>query len=162
MPDDFDAFVKLMKIEPSFHQVRRYMTPMKYKGREILTHVGDCKQSGCRWNKTFANREGLALGVWSHRREHILERRKDLAVQTFRRTPNKVASAMSRAADNQTHTEEQWIAEVIGLFTDQAKGADLVKRNSARLLTYYAIGMLAIQACRQLLTTLTKELADAN
>lgn len=160
MPADIYPFVNLMKIEPSFHQVRRYMTPMKYKGREILSHVGDCKQSGCKWNKTFANREGLALGVWKHRKEHILERRTELAVQTFRRTPNKVASAMSRAADNQTHTEEQWIAEVTGLFTDKQKGAELVKRNGPRLLTYYAIGMLAIQACHQLLVTLTKDLAD--
>lgn len=161
MPADFDAFIRLMKIEPTFHQVRRYLTPMTYKGREILAHVGSCKQSKCRWSKTFANREGLTLGIWGHRRQHILERRRELAVQTFRRTPHKIEAAMDRAADNQTHTEEQWFAAVIGLFNDREKGADLVNRNGARMLTYYNIGMLAIQACQQLLLTLTEDLTHA-
>lgn len=98
--------------DPQFHEVRRYMTPIIYKGQEILGYVASCRQSKCNWRATYANNEARAIGIHTHRGQAIHAARVDYFVAQGVTDPDRIEDAILDAADKYTHNLEAWKAAV--------------------------------------------------
>jgi hypothetical protein len=144
-------FVNSMKVPPTFHEVRKYLTPITYKGERILANVGACKQSGCKWTNQYANWAGLAAGIWQHRQGHIQQRRYRKLDRLYRGDTNQIREGLRLAADHSTHTEEAWVMAVTRTMRDlEPRGTFQASDFRAQLMTYYAMGMMALQAAQRI------------
>jgi hypothetical protein len=146
-----ENFTAQMKISGTFHEVRKYLTPITYKGDKILAHVGACKQSGCRWSSQYSNWAGLAAGIWQHRQEHILEYRVRKLHRLLKSNKEQIHIALRLCADNNTHTEEGWTMAVTRTMRElEPRGTFQASDFKPQLLTYYTMGMMAVQAAQRI------------
>lgn len=101
----------LPKPNHTFHEFRRYMTTMMYKGKETLAFVASCKHAGCGWSANYIDDVHRDLGMWRHRSEKVTESRRDFFARRFQ-DADKVSDALSETADKHSHTYETWCEEV--------------------------------------------------
>jgi alpha-L-arabinofuranosidase len=152
MPDrTTTAFLTLMKVPAGFHEVRGYLEPMNYKGNKILASRGSCKHEKCPWNNTYANRGGLINGIWQHRRQHILELRRQRLTKVHNHDRRWIEHDLIRAADRLTHTEEDWLISVRACLDAWNLHIVEVDQYAPRLMTFYNVGLLASQAADRIM-----------
>lgn len=134
--------------DPKFHVIRMYMTPVIYKGREIMGYVASCKHDGCRWSATYADNEARERGIHKHRSERVLIARLDHFARTMT-DPDKIEDAILQAADKYSHTYEDWLAAVDTIwshYTDRS----LETRPAYNSQVQYHMGYSAQKAARTL------------
>ncbi len=144
---------KLPGDDPNFHAIRKYMTPVVYKGKEILGYVASCKQEGCRWSATFANNEGRDKGIQKHRSSKVLEARLDYFARHMSITsPDKIEDALLEVADKHSHTLTDW-REAVGTIWGDYTDKPLEEMPAYNSEVQYYMGISAREAARRLVAT---------
>lgn len=135
--------------DPMFHEVRKYMTPVIYKGKEILGYIASCKHSGCRWTATYAGNEARRAGMFKHRSEKVLEARTDFFARTLTK-PEQIEDAILDTADKHSHTLSDWV-EAVGTLWGHYTDRSLEKMPEWSPEVSYHRGVSAREAARKMI-----------
>lgn len=100
--------------DPTFHQYRKYLSPMKYKGQQILASMGSCKHPGCNYSGAWSSNAGREVGMWKHRSEKVRDARLDYFLRRLKVGPDKAIELQIEFADRHSHTYENWVELVEG------------------------------------------------
>lgn len=100
--------------DPKFHEYRKYLSPVKYKGRQILASFGSCKHAGCNYSGAWSSNAGREVGMWKHRSEKVRDARLDYFLRKMRVGPDKAMELQMEFADKHSHTYERWVELVEG------------------------------------------------
>lgn len=100
--------------DPTFHEYRKYLSPMKYKGQKILASMGSCKHAGCNYSGAWSSNALREVGMWKHRSEKVRDARLDYFLRKMRVGPDKAAELQMEFADRHSHTYENWVELVEG------------------------------------------------
>lgn len=95
--------------DPMFHQYRKYLSPMKYKGQQILASMGSCKHPGCNYSGAWSSNAAREVGMWKHRSEKVRDARLDYFLRKMRVGPDKAIELQLEFADKHSHTYENWV-----------------------------------------------------
>lgn len=135
--------------DPTFHQSRKYMEKVTYKGREILGFVASCRHSKCTWRSVYMTEAGRDMGMANHRRAKVKEARID---HFARRTtdPDKIQDLMIEFCDRNSDDLDAWVRAVQTIwvhFTD--RGIDRMPAYNAEV--QYHMGLTANAAAQKLI-----------
>jgi hypothetical protein len=117
--------------DPTFHEMRRYYSPITHKGRKIMGHFASCKESGCGYSGTWANNKARDKGIFVHRSEKIKEARFKFLVEQFRPLGegevdmDRIGDAVLETSDKYTHFFEGWVDQVEILYGYHTNGESL-------------------------------------
>lgn len=103
--------------DPRFHESRNYLSPVKYRGREILGAHGSCKEEGCGYRSAWTSQRARNEGMWLHRALKVREARALYFAKLFPEPGDlRVAQLFNETADNNSHHYEPWKKLVEDLF----------------------------------------------
>lgn len=143
---------QIRRLDHTFHEARNYMTPARYQGEHILAYIGSCKESGCGNIARHISREGRDRLVWNHRRQHILEYRKNFFEEALS-SDGYIEEAMIDHADKYTHTYNEWRELVDRVFLYQTFGDDPRPDNfempKFQYEVYYQVGFNVIDTAKK-------------
>lgn len=129
--------------DPTFHVCRRYLSPVMYKGKEILAFHASCREQGCQFSSAWASDAGRDLGMWRHRSEKVQEARRDQFIKEYGGNLGKVEAAMLRTADKNSHTFENWAEAVEVLYRGRIGEDFTIELENPQLRKDYHLGLLA-------------------
>lgn len=132
--------------DPSFHEFRKYLSPMTHKGKNILASFASCKHKACNYSSAWASNTGRELGMWRHRSEKVTEAR----LWYFMKLgfgPEKARLMMSEVADKHSHTWENWEGLVNG-FIRLLAGVDLEDLPAFNHQAQYHLGAGAMDCAK--------------
>lgn len=135
--------------DPRFHEVRLYMTPVVYKGKEILGYVASCKESGCRWSATYGSNNGRAAGAFIHRSKKVRTARFEFFSRALK-NGEMVNDAMIDASDKHSDTFEKWRLNVSTVLGHLTGGALNLMPEDNKLQVGYHLGMGARAQARKI------------
>lgn len=110
--------------DPRFHEARKYLTPVVYRGREILASHGACKETGCNYSSAWTSNKARDKGIWTHRAAKVVEARLVYFQKTLGFSAAQSARMLAETADKNSHTYEQWLTLTREFFLKLA-GEDL-------------------------------------
>lgn len=139
---------QLPGIDPKFHEVRKYLAPVRYKDKRILASFGSCKEPGCNFSEGWTTNVGRDLGMWKHRAGEVRKARLKLFKKISQGDHRKAADMLLETADKHSHTFENWVGIVEGFIRNLA-GIDLNDLPDYRYRTEYHIGTSALTAAEQ-------------
>lgn len=132
--------------DPSFHEFRKYLSPMTHKGKRILASFASCKHPKCNYSSAWASNTGRELGMWKHRSEKVNEAR----LWYFMKMgwgPEKAQLQMNEVADKHSHTFENWEILVTG-FIRLLSGVDLDELPTMNYQVQYHLGTTAMDCAK--------------
>jgi hypothetical protein len=135
--------------DPRFHEFRRYMTPVKYKGGEILGYVASCKHSGCRWSATYANNDTRDAGMFIHRSKKVVAARIEYFSRTLK-NEDMINDVLIDTSDKYSDTFTKWklnVSTVLGHLTGGS--LDLMPADN-KLQVGYHLGLGARMQARKI------------
>jgi hypothetical protein len=100
--------------DPKFHEYRKYLSPMRYKGQQILASMGSCKHSGCNYSGAWSSSAAREVGMWKHRSEKVRDARLDYFLRRMKVGPDKAVELQMEFADKHSHTHRDWVQLVEG------------------------------------------------
>lgn len=140
---------KLPGTDPTFHEFRLYLAPVKYKGKEILGHFASCKHTKCGFSSAWTNHEARAAGMFKHRSEKVVEARRDHFARTMT-DPDRIADMLLDTADRHSHTHDKWFSTVETIWGHYT-GLPLNQMPEFKSQVDYHMGVSAREAARKLI-----------
>lgn len=137
----------LEKIDPYFHEPRKYLSPVTHRGREIIGYFGSCKEPGCGYSSGWTTDLARTLGFWTHRADKIKTWRLEKLTEELDDSA-MIVIAMENITDKHSHTYEGWSAMVDVIIRRRLGLAGEGAVNQIReteLKVYYDIGRTAGQ-----------------
>lgn len=141
--------------DPRFHESRNYLSPVMYKGREILASHGSCKQDGCGYSSAWTSNSARDRGMWMHRALHVRELRMKYF---FNLTKDNAKSAIMfmETADKNSHTYGAWLGIMRDFFFSLLGDDAELNVPDYKITTKYHLGVGAKDAAESLLDEVSK------
>lgn len=133
--------------DPRFHEARKYLSPVKYKGREILASHGACKETGCNYSSAWTSNKARDRGMWQHRALRVREARMLYFHEKFQGDQRKVGETFQQTADKHTHEFNSWMG-LVGSFIDDFADVALEDLPDYRFRVEYDLGNSAYDVAK--------------
>lgn len=101
-----------------FHEARRYLSPVKFHGRDILAAHGSCKEQGCGYSSAWVTSGARDRGMFLHRALKVREARVIYFGELFGNASPNVGRLLNETADNNSHFFAPWKELVWEFFHD--------------------------------------------
>lgn len=141
---------KIPGTDPTFHEMRLYMTPMTYKGKKILAFHASCKQSKCGFSSAWASPAGREVGMFKHRSEKVTEARRDHLIRKLGGDLVKINLALRDLSDKNSHTYENWVENIEGIYRGYIGDPFEIDSENKQLKVDYYIGLTAQEVARKI------------
>lgn len=107
--------------DPRFHEARKYLSPVKVRGEEILAAFGSCKEEGCNYRAAWNNSASRDRNMWLHRAMKVREARMLYFIDRFGdKDPAYLGQLFLETSDMNTHYYNPWLDVVKKLYRDLA------------------------------------------
>lgn len=133
--------------DPQFHEARKYLSPMTYKGREILASHGSCKQEGCGYHSAWTSNKARDLGMWKHRALKVVHARIRYFGKVAQGDVKKIGILLRETADHHTHLFEPWLQEV-KVFLNELAGVGVDDLADVNFQVEYDLGNSAYDVAK--------------
>lgn len=142
---------KVPGTDPRFHQAKFYMTPVTYRGREILGFVGSCRENGCKYTGMWTTKEARDIGYFqNHRKEMVKEARRSYFAKLCGYNQAGVDQRMLYYADRNSHTYDEWVLIVEGLYRGKLGEPFTIEPKNNKLQVDYHLGQFAKEAVKRI------------
>lgn len=94
--------------DPRFHEPRKYLSPARVRGDEILAAHGSCKEQGCDYRSAWTTMAARDRGMWLHRALKVREARVLYFAERFGDTDPRVGQLLLETADFNSHFFAPW------------------------------------------------------
>jgi hypothetical protein len=138
-----------------FHEPRKYLSPMKYRGQMILASHGSCKQDSCHYSSAWTSNAARDRGMWLHRALKVREARMLYFIERFGdKDQAKLGQLFLETADNNSHFYKPWL-EVVNQLMVEAVEVGVEDLPDYDTFLDYKVGTSAIDAVNKILAHAT-------
>ena len=134
--------------DPRFHEPRKYLSPARHNGQEILGAYGSCKEDGCGYRGGWTTTSARDRNMWMHRALKVRSARLEYFLRLFPEPLDpRPGRLLLETADKNSHFFHPWTEEVLRFYRELA-GEDKLPLPEYDYYTEYKSGKFALDTAR--------------